>query len=272
MVLGRISEVMTRTIQSVTTAASVIELLREREGATVTELADETGLTPGTIHTHLATLKECNYVIQEDDEYRLGYHLLALGESVRNHHQLYRASKEQIETLADETSESVHLIIEQSGQIYALYERFGQEAVGIDFHIQKREQALTHLHCTAAGKAILSQFPRNRVEEIVEQNGLPSVTEHTITEMDELFEELETVREQGYAFVDEEQMLGIRAVGAPITHQGENVGAIAVSGPTARLKETKFRETLPEQVIQAANICEVNLQTEANKPLNFDGV
>lgn len=263
---------VTRTIQSVTTATSIIELLRERRGATITELADGTDLTPGTVHTHLATLKECNYVIQEGDEYRLGYHLIALGESVRNHHELYRAAKEQIETLAEETGESVHLIIEQSGQIYALYERFGQEAVGIDFHIQKRKQALAHLHCTAAGKAILSQLPRNRVEGIIDQNGLPAVTENTITDVDELFEELETVREQGYASVDEEQMIGIRAVGAPITHESVNVGAVAVSGPTARLKASKFRESLPEKVIQAANICEVNLQTEANESLEFEGV
>lgn len=261
---------MPRTIQSVSTAASIIDILRVRDGSTLTEIARETDLTPGTVHTHLATLKECNYVIQDGDEYRLGYHLLSLGEAVRNHHDLYRAAKAQIDKLAEETDESVHLIVEQRGQIYTLCERFGREAVGIEAHEKKREQPLTHLHCTAAGKAILSQLPRGCVKEITERNGLPPVTENTITELDVLLEELETVRERGYGFSDEEQMIGIRAVGAPITYNDEIAGAIAVSGPTARLKEGEFRETLPEQIIQAKNICEVNLQTVSNDALSFE--
>lgn len=261
---------MSRTIQSVDTAASIIEFLRVQEKATITEVAEETDLTPGTVHTHLATLRECNYVIQEDGKYRLGYHLLALGESVRNHHELYQAAKDQVEALAEETGESVHLIIEHNGQIYALYERFGQEAIGVEFHKQKREQPLSHLHCTAAGKAILSQLPAERVETILEQNSLPSVTENTITDEEELLAELETIRERGYAFSDEEQMIGIRAVGAPINHEEVNEGAIAVSGPKTRLKEGLFRETLPEKVVQATNICEVNVQTEVQETITFE--
>lgn len=261
---------MGRTIQSVSTAASIIEFLRAQDGATISEVADHMGLTPGTVHTHLATLKECNHVIQVGGEYRLGYHFLALGESVQNHHELYRAAKEQIDALAEETGESAHLIIEQNGKIYALYERYGQEAVGVELHKQKREQALTHLHCTAAGKAILSELPRERIEDIVAQNGLPSVTEESIVSLDALLGELETVREQGYAFSDEEQMIGIRAVGAPINHNEKNIGAIAVSGPTARFKEEMFRETLPDKVIQSKNICEVNFQTKSPDAVPFE--
>ena len=53
-----------------------------------------------------------------------------------------------------------------------------------------------------------------------------------------------------------------RAVGAPVvTPQTGVVGAIAVSGPTARLSGERFEETIPDVVVQAANICEINLQT-----------
>lgn len=261
---------MARTIQSVLAATEIIESLRRRDGATISEIASDCNLTPGSIHTHLSTLKKCNYVIQDGNEYRLGYHFLALGESVRNHNELYRAAKDEIESLAEETGESAHLIIHHDGQIYALYERFGQEAVGVDYHERKREQPLSHMHCTAAGKAILSRLPRERALKLLESSGMPAVTENTITDRDVLLEELEETEEQGYAVSNEEQMSGLRAVGAPIILQnGEVAGAIAVDGPTARVKGEKYREELPEKVIQATNICEVNLQTELSATLDI---
>jgi DNA-binding IclR family transcriptional regulator len=255
---------MTRTITSVTNAFDIIKHIRRHGGATVSKVAAEMDLTPSTVHTYLATLREANYVVKEGGAYRLGPQLLTLGEFVRHHDKLFRAAKEQVEELAEETGESVHLIIEHDGKLFGLYERFGENAVGIEYHNRKREQPLNHLHCTAAGKAILSELPDDEVEGIVEKSGMPRNTNQTITDRDRLLEELETLRERGYAQADEEQMEGLRAVGAPVvTPQSGVVGAIAVSGPTARLSGERFEEYIPEMVVQAANICEINLQTVA---------
>jgi DNA-binding IclR family transcriptional regulator len=263
---------MSRTIKSVTNACRLIEHLQRVEEGSVTQLAEATGLSPGTVHTYLATLREEKYVIKEGTRYRLGPKLLTLGEYVRNHSVIYRAAKGQIEKLAEDTGESAHLIIEHDGQLFALYERFGRNAVGVEYHDRKREQALNHLHCTAAGKAILSELPEAAVREIMDERGMPRNTEHTITDVATLLSELAEVRERGYAFVDEEQMAGIRAVGAPIVRSGDGaVGAVAVSGPTARLKNGKFRDEFPERVVQAANICEVNLHTIGNESLEIPG-
>lgn len=248
-----------RKIQSVDTACELIEQLREYQEASLSELADALDLSPGTVHTHLATLKHHGLVHQTDKKYRLGPQLLTLGEFVRNHSDLYRAGKEQIETLAEESGECAHLLIEHDNQLFALYERFGENAVGVEYHDKKREEPLNHLHCTAAGKAILAYRPDEEVEELIASTGLPWNTQNTITDADELFDELKTVRERGFAFADEEQMQGIRAVGAPVrTPNGTAIGAIALSGPTSRLQGDEFREEIPEMINQAANICEVN--------------
>lgn len=255
---------MTRTITSVANACDIIKHIRTHGGATVSAVAEEMDLTPSTVHTYLATLREANYVVKEGVSYRLGPQLLTLGEHVRHHDKLFRTAKEQVEELTVETGESVHLIFEHDGRLFGLYERFGENAVGIEYHNRKREQPLNHLHCTAAGKAILSEFTDDRVEEIVEKRGMPRNTDQTITDRDRLIEALETIRERGYAHADEEQMEGLRAVGAPVvTPQTGVVGAIAVSGPTARLSGERFEERIPDMVMQAANICEINLQTVA---------
>jgi DNA-binding IclR family transcriptional regulator len=261
---------MPRTIQSVTNACRVIEYLQQSEGGSVTELAEATDLTPGTVHAYLTTLRQENYVVKDGRTYRLGPKLLTLGEYVRNHAEVYRAAKDQVETLADETGESAHLLVEHDGQLFALYERFGQNAVGVEYHDRKREQPLNHLHCTAAGKAILSQLPDAEVREIVNDRGMPRNTRNTITDVEVLLEDLAAVRERGYAFADEEQMAGIRAVGAPVTHEESGtIGAVAISGPTARFKNDEFRQVYPEMVVQAANICEVNLHTIRGESLEI---
>ena len=251
-----------RVIQSVMIATDLLSHIRESNGTTVSELADKTGRTPGTIHTHLSTLKQAGFVIQTKQQYKLGPQFLSYGEAVRNNSDLYQASKKQVNELAENNNECAHLIIEHNGKLFALYERFGSEAVGVEFHNRKREKPLDHLHCTAAGKAILAHYPKARTEQTIGTAEIPQVTPNTITDRDRLYAELDRIREQGFALADEEQMEGIRAVGAPII-EGENevVGAIALSGPKARFQEELFHQELPEKVMEAANICEVNLQS-----------
>lgn len=253
-----------RVIKSVLTAMELVEEIRHAKGGTVTELADRTGLSPGAVHTHLSTLKQAGYVVQRGTTYTLGPQFLACGEYVRNDSELYQASKGQVDDLAAESGECAHLIIEHDGKLFALYERFGSKAVGVELHNRKREEPLDHLHCTAAGKAILAHLPSERTQDIIHRSKLPQNTPNTITAPSTLAEELDDVRQRGYALVDEEQMQGIRAVGAPVLDaEGDVRGAIALSGPTSRLQYDLFREEFPEMVMEAANICEVNLQTAA---------
>jgi len=250
-----------RVIKSVLTAMELVSHIRKAKGATVTELAERADLSPGAVHTQLATLKQAGYVVQHGTEYCLGPQFLACGEHVRNNSDLYQASKNQIDELATESGECAHLIIEHDGKLFALYERFGPKAVGVELHDRKRAEPLNHLHCTAAGKSILAHLPEERVQNLLESTQLPQNTSKTITNPQKLADELEQVRQQGYASVDEEQMQGIRAVGAPVLNSSDVVrGAVAISGPTSRLQGERFDTELPEMVIQAANICEVNLQ------------
>jgi len=45
---------------------------------------------------------------------------------------------------------------------------------------------------------------------------LPSLTENTITDEDELYEELAEIRERGYSINNQETIPGLRAIGVPI--------------------------------------------------------
>ena len=255
-----------RTVKSVAVTTEIIKRVRTLQGATVSELAEQVDLSPASVHSHLATLKRAGFVVQRGHTYDLGPQLLTLGEYVRNHSDLYQASREQVDRLARETGECAHLTIEHDGQLFILYEEFGPDAVGIEYHDWKRQEPLDHLHCTATGKAILSRLPAEEVEAILDYRGMPSHTAETITDREALFDQLADFRERGHAYADGELMSGIRAVGAAIEgSDGEVEGAIAVTGPSSRLRGERFRELLPRRVLNAANVCEVNLQTATIK-------
>ncbi|MFC6734436.1 MULTISPECIES: IclR family transcriptional regulator [unclassified Haladaptatus] len=251
-----------RKIQSVDRAVELLESIQDHDGATLTEIAEATGLSPGTVHTYLSTLEDHCLVRKDIHEYYLGYRFVLAGEYVKNHNTLYRHGRKVVDNLANKTGESVHLIIEDDGLEVILYESFGKDAVGIEFYIKNRENSDRYLHYSASGKAILAHLPRSEVNNIIDKHGLMAKTPNTITNPDKLAAELETIQERGFAVNQQEAVIGIRAVGAPILDsQRDPIGAISISAPSSRLKRNTFVEEYPEAVMEAANIIEVNVQT-----------
>lgn len=119
----------------------------------------------------------------------------------------------------------------------------------------------THLHVTAAGKAILAHLPEERTREIVDRRGLPPKTDATITDEETLLEELKEIRSRGIAINRGENIDGIRAVGAPVRGADRNViGAFSVSGPANQLTREPFKTELPEMLLVITNEFELELQ------------
>ncbi|MFB6195207.1 MAG: IclR family transcriptional regulator [Haloplanus sp.] len=248
-----------RTLKTVERTARILEALETLDGAGVTELADHLGISKSTTYHYLATLRQENWVVKNGERYELSLQFLLSGEYVRNRNRLYKYGKDEVEELAESTGEYANLFTEEHGMGINLYKVRGSDAVGSGYQTEKLQRP-DYLHCTATGKAILAFLSRERVDEILDQHRLPQQTANTITDRNELFDELETVRQQGYAYNDEEEVEGLRAVGAPVIDRNENIlGSLSVAGPTSRLKGEKFKEQLPEKVQSAANVIEVNV-------------
>lgn len=249
----------TRSVKSVETTAEIVDAIRRMHGGGVSDLADRVGLSPGAVHTHLSTLEDVGYVVKQDGTYHLGPEFLALGEAVRYNHPLFQAGRDEVDKIAVEVGECVHLVVENQGRLYAVYEQFGDDAVGAEYHNRKRQQSFPP-HSTAAGKAILAAEDPARTEKILSAANLEPQTKHTLTSEAELYDDLEDVKERGYATVDEEQMNGIRAVSAPVFDGDDVLGAVAISGPVSKFQGEFFQEELPEMVMRVKEVCEVNLQ------------
>jgi DNA-binding IclR family transcriptional regulator len=248
-----------RTLKTVTRAFDVVRALEELDGAGVTELAEHLDMSKSAVYSYLATLRENKFVVKRDDVYSLSLQFLLVGEYVRNQNVLYRIGRPEIESLAEETGEYAHLATEQHGLGVNLLKVKGEKAVGSDYQTSKLQRP-DYLHFSATGKSILAHLPTERVEDIVDRYGLKRKTANTITDREELFAELERVRERGYAYNDEEEIEGLVAVGAPVLDRdGRVLGSLSVSGPTNRMKDDSYHESIVETVTNTANVIEVNI-------------
>jgi DNA-binding IclR family transcriptional regulator len=226
------------------------------KGAGVTELSVHLGLAKSTVHNHVKTLEERQYLVESDGEYHLSLRFLDLGIYAKERLPIVSCINDPLNHLAESTGEATWVVVEHNGYAVNIDGVKGEHGIETLERIGMR----THLHYHAAGKAILAFLQDERVEEIIDCHGLPKATENTITERDKLLDELETIRRQEFALNDGEAIEGLRSIAAPIIVRGDVLGAILVAGPARRIRSDTFLKTLPEKVMGAANTIELCIE------------
>jgi DNA-binding IclR family transcriptional regulator len=246
----------TNTVKTAKTTLRILEEIKRRNETTVTELAGSFELSKSSIHNYLNTLEAEGYIVRTDNEYRIALRFLDFGGQARQRNPLYRIAKDEIDALAEDTGEVANLMAEEHGKGIYLHRSEGEQAVQTDSYIGQR----VCLHNTALGKAVLAYSSSEYVSEVIERHGLPATTENTVTDPDELRDELDRVREAGVAFDDQARVEGLRCVGVPIINNNGGVeGAISISGPTSRLKGDYFRSEIPSKLKDVSNVVQLNI-------------
>lgn len=242
------------TLQTTATSIAVLELLEELNGARVSELAERMDKPKSTIHGHLATLKEEQFVIQKGDFYHLGPELLRLGNRVRTREAGFVLARKFTERLFEETELRSVFAVEMGGRAVFLHTASGNKMGWAHEQLGNR----LYLHNTAVGKAILAELPDSRVQQIIDRWGLPRETENTITDRETLFAELEAIRDRGYAINNAENFKELYGIGCAATrHPGDVIGGFSVTGPEHTITD---RETeLGRAVMDIVNEFELEL-------------
>lgn len=237
------------TIQSVDRAARILKALASgprRLG--VSELADRLGLTRPTVHGLLQTLQAHGFVEQDrdSDKYQLGAGLLQLGNSYLDLNELRGRSIVHAERLAARADAAVRVGVMHGSSVVVVHHVFRPDAT-----LQILEVgAQLPVHASALGKAMLAHAPGSVVDDLTSEP-LPKLTSRTLAEA-ALRDELEQVRERGFARERDEAVLGESSIAAPIfDHAGHPVGAIGVVGDTERIVPRGPAKGLPAAVVEA---------------------
>lgn len=246
----------TKTVKATETTLEILDALRRLDGAGITELSNHVDCSKSAIHHHLQTLRQQRYVLKDGTTYHLGLRFLGLGGRARTREQIYRFGKSEVDELAQEMSETVQVVVEEHGKGVYVYQSVDDHEDPIDTYLGMG----IDLHSTAAGKCILAHMGEEYTEKVIETYGLDPNTPETITDRDELVEELRDVRENGIAFDDEEHLTGIRCVAAPVTSpRGTLLGAVSLSAPVERMDNETFRTIAPNKLQNTVGIIEANI-------------
>lgn len=232
----------TQRLSTTETSLEVIETLRNRNGVSPTEMAEALDLSVSTVYKHLATLREHGYVVEENGVYHLGARFYDLGMYARNRDKLYKLAGQYVVDLAERADGESDFGVEQNGRIVTVYDSIGSRSKP-----STRVNNYEYMHTTAIGKAMLAQFPSERVDSIVDRWGLPAKTPNSITTRRALDDELERVRQRGYAINDQESIPGKRVTGMAVTHRsGRIIGGFTLSGPEYRIEDADLHQEFPD--------------------------
>jgi IclR family KDG regulon transcriptional repressor len=233
------------SIAALRASLEVLDKFSERETWSLGELTARVGQAKSRIFRILTTFEESGYLTRDETSgnYRLGSHVVALGTASVKYEQLRWRAIPPLQMLADFTGETVHVGILFGTDVVTVQLVEGKHDVRMHAAVGKRSPA----HSSSLGKVLLAYFPDPEIDAYVRTAELKAMTPHTIVERGKLKLNLQKIREQGYAFDNEEREIGLRCIAAPITdHTGLVTAAVSISAPSIRLSPERAMSFVPK--------------------------
>lgn len=240
------------TIQSVSRALSILEVIFEsNQPMSVQEISQALGLSRTTAHGLVRTLVACKYIEKEPLTRKYMPTSKMYGMSCAYPHKLkvMQVINPYLRSLLTRYRQTIHLGIMSTRDTVLLLKAYFPERVPNLTRIFNLP-----MHATGIGKTMLAFLPPEQREAILENIELTPYTKNTITDLDRLREEIETIRQRGYGYDMAEYLDNTFCVGFPILgDRDEAVAAFSVSGQQKDI-EPLFPELIPES-LQVSKTC-----------------
>ena len=218
-------------VKSLFKAIKVLECFSSQKPSLgISEISDMTGYNKATVYNIASTFAALGYLTQDaaTQRYSLGLKFLHFSYIINSNITLSTVMEPYLQKIADITQETVFLGIPYEDKVLYLDTRtpgnqFRRPILG--------EKA--SMYCTGLGKCLLAFTAPGKLPYLPES--FPAFTVNTITTKAKLLEELENIRNKGYAIDNMEHEFGISCVAVPLFGQShEVIGAVSVSGPSLR--------------------------------------
>ena len=226
------------SVKSAERVLRVFDLLAQHpNGYTIKEISNILSFPQSSTSGLIETLYTNSYLTVDDfRKYKLGPKLIQLGVAAKDSLDLSVQGSPFLKELMEEVQETVFMAtLEQSDLVY-IAKINSNRSIRTTAEPGKSKP----LYCTGLGKAFLSFLPEDRKNEILHTLKLKPITDKTITNKEELLQQLEGFAEQGYAIDDEENEEGLYCLAAPVYGADQTIeAAISVAGPKERMLKQK---------------------------------
>lgn len=250
------AENISNQLKTTKTSFSIIEEIKQREVAGVTELASALDIPKSTIHRHVVTLQELGYLVKQGEKFGLSLQFLDLGDRARSRGKSFETIVPEVDDLVGENEERAQFMVEENNRGRYIYQTKNDQGIDTDSHIGSS----VPLYATAAGKSYLASLSDQEIENILGEISLIAETPQTIVDEEALWEEFEDVRERGYALNRQEKKEGIYAIGVSVQNRQteEAVGALSLSIPETQ-KTADFIEETSKRLQSSVRVIELKI-------------
>lgn len=222
---------------------------RARPRMTLTEVAEETGLTRASARRFLLTLVHAGYAETDGKRFALTPKLLELGHSVLAAARIWDVARPILAQISEKLGESCYgAVLDGAEVLYVLHIPSARHLVNVDLRVGSRTPA----YCSSVGRVLLAGLTPEAVDRALAEAKPEPRTPRTVTARSKLRELVEQARRQGWAVVDEELELGLRSLSVPIRgRDGMMLGAINICGPTSRVPLEDLRTRFLAELLEA---------------------
>ena len=227
----------------------------ERPVLGIANIADELGMSRSTTHRYVITLVALGYLEQgASRKYRLGLKVTDLGMSALNSTGLREHAHPYLEELRQRSSFTVSLAVLDGPEILYVDRvrsfRRGQSEIDLGLAPGSRLPA----YCTAMGKLLLANLPREQQRETVGSMKLTKRGPNTITSKAALQDELDEVSEEGFAVNDEELAPELHSIAAPVRNEARDVvAAVSLAAHTSTISLSELVDALSPHLVSTAD-------------------
>ncbi|SHK86914.1 transcriptional regulator, IclR family [Roseovarius marisflavi] len=222
------------------------EMARAGVPVTPTEVNAKLGLPKPTIHRLFMTLEEEGFVQRDLDgrSYSPGPRLRTMAGGILSSLRIRTARQAILKKLSREVGETCNIALpDRDAMIYV-------ERVETEWPLRIQLQVGTRVpfYCTASGKMYLSSLVPSHLKRYLAATDLVARTPNTITDIDRLLAEIETIREQGYSLDREEFLTDMIALAVPLWDINNRLMAtLSFHAPTQRFdiaRALEYREAM----------------------------
>ncbi|KRV47871.1 IclR family transcriptional regulator [Wenjunlia vitaminophila] len=211
-------------------SVSLLECFRDPgQSYRLADLTAHTGLSKTTVHRLAADLVRLGLLDRHGDTYQLGGKLFELGMLVPRRLDLRETALPFLQDLFEATRETVHLGIREGHEVVYVERIHGHDALVLPSRVGGR----LPLSCTGVGKALLAFAGQDLVEGVLAAP-LPRLTPYSLTDPARLRTAVEQAQVAGLAYEEQEAVLGVSCIAAPVFAGGAAVAALSVAVPVSR--------------------------------------
>jgi IclR family pca regulon transcriptional regulator len=243
-------------VQSLSRGLAVIRALSSPEPMTLSEVARASELSRASARRSVLTLHQLGYVQECGGRFALTPRVLELGFAYLSALGLPDVAQPHLERLVEQVRESSSISVLDGESIVYLARVPTRRIMNVMISVGTRFPA----YATSMGRVLPSALDAQERAELLDHVELQPLAHETIVTRAALEAELDRVREQGYAIVDQELESGLRSVAAPIRDRRDRVvAAINLAVQAARVSVEEITQSLLEPLLRTAAAIERDL-------------